>query len=201
MNYELADLGYSYDALEPYFDKETMEIHYTKHHEGYKNKLNLSLKNSQINMPIEELLIGIDSLAKDLQTSVRNNGGGYYNHGLFWKIISPKGGGEAKGELGAAIDKEFGSFEEFKTKFNAAAATRFGSGWAWLTVEDGKLEISSTANQDTPITKDKKIIIGLDVWEHAYYLKYQNRRPDYINAFWNILDWEEANSRYCKAIN
>ncbi|MGV8147216.1 MAG: superoxide dismutase [Alkaliphilus sp.] len=199
MDYKLPDLGYSYDALEPYFDKETMEIHYTKHHAGYKNKLNLALKDSQINMSIEELLIGLNSLPENLKTAVRNNGGGYYNHNLFWKNLSSKGGGEPTGKLGEAIVKMFGSFEDFKTKFNAAAATRFGSGWAWLTIKDGELEISSTENQDSPLTDNKTIILGLDVWEHAYYLKYQNRRPDYINAFWKLVDWDEASNRYIRA--
>ncbi len=196
MEFKLAALGYGYDALEPHFDKETMEIHYTKHHEGYKNKLNTALKDSQLSLTIEELLQDLTSLPEGIRTAVTNNGGGYYNHNLFWEILSQNGGGEPSGELRENIIKTYGSFQDFKSKFNAAAATRFGSGWAWLVIKDGVLEIISTANQDSPISEGKTVILGLDVWEHAYYLKYQNRRPDYINAFWNIVDWNKANERY-----
>ncbi|MCD5414168.1 MAG: superoxide dismutase [Clostridiales bacterium] len=199
MKFKLPALGYAYGALEPHFDRETMEIHHTKHHEGYKNKLNLALEGSGLNLSIEKLLKDLGSLPKEIRTSVRNNGGGYYNHNLFWKNLSPEGGGDPTGTLGEAIVKQYGSFDDFRAKFNVAAATRFGSGWAWLTVKDGVLEISSTANQDSPLTENKTVILGLDVWEHAYYLKYQNRRPDYIDAFWSLVDWDETNKRYCSA--
>lgn len=196
MKFILPELSYNYDALEPHFDKRTMEIHHTKHHAGYTAKLNGALESQNLNLTIEELLKDIDALPKSIQTAVRNNGGGYYNHKLFWTFLSPTGGGEPQGALGAAIIKTFGSFEAFKSTFATAAATRFGSGWAWLTVKDGVLEVSSTANQDSPISVGKEIVLGLDVWEHAYYLNYQNRRPDYITAFWNIVNWDEASKRY-----
>jgi len=196
MSFELPKLTYSYDALEPHFDALTMEIHHSKHHAAYTNNLNAALDSKGITKTIEELLTGLEQLPEDIRTAVRNNGGGYYNHDLFWKGISPDGGGEPIGPLGEAIKSTFGTFESFKEQFAKAGATRFGSGWAWLTLSNGKLEISSTANQDSPISEGKEVIILLDVWEHSYYLKFQNRRPDYIAAFWNVVDWKEANRRF-----
>ena len=196
MSYQLPELGYSYDALEPAFDAQTMEIHHSKHHQGYTNNLNAALEGKDIDQSIEEILANLENLPADIQTAVRNNGGGFYNHSLFWKGISPSGGGGPVGSLAEAIVDAFGTFEGFKEVFNKAAATRFGSGWAWLTLDGGKLEVSSTANQDSPLSEGKTVVLGLDVWEHAYYLKYQNRRPDYIQAFWNVVDWTEANRRF-----
>ncbi len=200
MNFELPKLNYAYDALEPHIDKATMEIHHSKHHAGYTNNLNAALEGKNIDKNIEELLTSIPSLPSDIQTAVINNGGGYYNHKIFWEIIGPNGGGEPKGALNEAINATFGSFEAFKEQFSKAAATRFGSGWAWLTFANGQLEISSTPNQDSPISEGKEVILGLDVWEHAYYLNYQNRRPDYIKAFWNVIDWDAVERRYQDAI-
>ncbi|PKM68023.1 MAG: superoxide dismutase [Firmicutes bacterium HGW-Firmicutes-2] len=196
MSFQLPELPYSYDALEPHFDAMTMEIHHSKHHAAYTNNLNTALEGQGIDQTIEEILASLNNLPVDIQTAVRNNGGGFYNHSLFWKGLSPDGGGNPSGALAEAIESTFGSFEAMKEAFNKAAATRFGSGWAWLTVSGGKLEISSTPNQDSPISEGKQPIIMLDVWEHAYYLKYQNRRPDYIQAFWEIVNWEEANRRF-----
>jgi superoxide dismutase, Fe-Mn family len=197
MAFELPALPYASDALEPHFDKATMEIHHGKHHNAYVTNLNKALEGSdQANKSIEDILKNISKAAP----AVRNNGGGHYNHSLFWKILSPKGGGKPTGDLGAAIDKKFGSFEKFKEEFSNAGATRFGSGWAWLIVNSGSLEVCSTPNQDNPLmdVAEKKgtPILGLDVWEHAYYLKYQNRRPDYIAAFWNVVDWEAVSERF-----
>ena len=197
MAFELPALPYASDALEPHFDKATMEIHHGKHHNAYVSNLNKALEGSDLaNKSIEEILHYISKASP----AIRNNGGGHYNHSLFWKILSPKGGGKPTGDLGAAIDKKFGSFEKFKEEFSNAGATRFGSGWAWLIVSNGNLEISSTPNQDNPLmdVAEKKgtPILGLDVWEHAYYLKYQNRRPDYIAAFWNLVDWEAVSQRF-----
>ena len=190
---ELPKLNYSYDALEPYIDARTMEIHYTKHHAGYTKKLNAALEGVDTgNETAEEIVADIDSLPENIRTTVRNNGGGYVNHKLFWTIMGPGKGGEPTGELKAAIEKKFGSFNDFKTKFTDAAKTRFGSGWAWLIVNNGELEVYSTANQDSPLMEGKKPILGLDVWEHAYYLKYQNKRPEYIDAWWNVVNWEEV---------
>lgn len=196
MSFELPKLTYSYDALEPYFDAQTMEIHHSKHHAAYTNNLNAALESKGISKSIEALLTGLDQLPEDIRTVVKNNGGGYYNHDLFWKAISPSGGGEPIGLLAEALKVSFGTFENFKEQFSKAAATRFGSGWAWLSFADGKLEIYSTANQDSPISEGKEVILLLDVWEHAYYLKFQNRRPEYIAAFWNVIDWKEANRRF-----
>ncbi len=196
MSFQLPELPYSYDALEPHFDAMTMEIHHSKHHAGYTKNLNAALEGQGIDQSIEEILASLKNLPVDLQTAIRNNGGGFYNHSLFWKGLSPDGGGNPKGALAEAIDATFGSFESMKEAFNKAAATRFGSGWAWLTLSEGKLEISSTPNQDSPISEGKQPILILDVWEHAYYLKYQNRRPDYIQAFWEIVNWDEANRRF-----
>lgn len=193
MAFELAPLPYAVDALEPHFDKMTMEIHHGKHHAGYTNKLNAAIEGTDLaGKSIEEILA---AATKD-KAGVRNNGGGFYNHNLFWSILSPNGGGTPSGALAEAIDSAFGSFDAFKEEFSKAAATRFGSGWAWLCVEGGKLVVCSTPNQDNPLMVDAGCsgtpIMGLDVWEHAYYLHYQNRRPDYIAAFWNIVNWEEV---------
>ncbi|MBC1952009.1 superoxide dismutase [Listeria welshimeri] len=198
MTYELPKLPYTYDALEPNFDKETMEIHYTKHHNTYVTKLNEAVANHPelASKPVEELVANLDSVPEDIRGAVRNHGGGHANHTLFWSILSPNGGGAPTGNLKAAIESEFGTFDEFKEKFNAAAVARFGSGWAWLVVNNGKLEIVSTANQDSPLSDGKTPVLGLDVWEHAYYLKFQNRRPEYIDTFWNVINWDEANKRF-----
>ncbi len=197
MAFELPNLPYAVDALEPHIDKQTMEIHHGKHHNGYTNNLNNAIAGTDLeNKSIEEILVaGMDNPA------VRNNGGGFYNHSLFWSVMSPNGGGEPSGELASAINDAFGSFENFKSEFSKAAATRFGSGWAWLCVVDGgKVEVCSTPNQDNPlmpgVSCDGQPILGLDVWEHAYYLKYQNRRPDYINAFFSVINWDEVSNRY-----
>ncbi|MBC1374159.1 superoxide dismutase [Listeria sp. FSL L7-1699] len=198
MTYELPKLPYTYDALEPNFDKETMELHYTKHHNTYVTKLNEAVSGHPelASKPVEELVANLDSVPEDIRGAVRNHGGGHANHTLFWSILSPNGGGAPTGELKSAIESEFGTFDEFKEKFNAAAAARFGSGWAWLVVNNGKLEIVSTANQDSPLSEGKTPVLGLDVWEHAYYLKFQNRRPEYIDTFWNVVNWDEANKRF-----
>jgi superoxide dismutase, Fe-Mn family len=197
MAFKLPSLKYSYDALEPHIDAQTMEIHHTKHHAAYTNNLNSAIENTQLaDKNIEDIMTNISSHP----VAVRNNGGGFYNHNLFWEIMSPRGGGEPKGDLISAINAGFGSFDKFKDEFTKAAATRFGSGWAWLVVKDGKLVVSSTPNQDNPLMDVAEVkgkpILGLDVWEHAYYLKYQNRRPDYISAFWNVIDWEEVSKRF-----
>jgi Fe-Mn family superoxide dismutase len=194
MSFELPQLPYAYDALEPHIDARTMEIHHSKHHAGYTAKLKAAIEGSDLaHKSIEDILGG------ELSPAVRNNGGGYYNHCLFWTVMSPNGGGEPSGDLANAINEAFGSFEDFKTSFSNAAATQFGSGWAWLCVKDGKLSVCSTANQDNPLMKSGcggTPILGLDVWEHAYYLNYQNRRPDYINAFFNVVNWEEVDRRF-----
>ncbi|MDG5470817.1 superoxide dismutase [Jeotgalibacillus sp. ET6] len=201
MGYTLPELPYSYDALEPHFDKETMNIHHTKHHNTYVTKLNDALEgHSDLqSKTIDELMADLNTVPDSVQTAVRNNGGGHANHSFFWKILSPNGGGEPSGELAAAINEKFGSFEKFKEEFAAAGAGRFGSGWAWLVVNNGQLEITSTPNQDSPLTEGKTPVVGLDVWEHAYYLKYQNKRPDYINAFWNVVDWNAVEKLYVAA--
>ena len=198
MPFELPPLSYAYDALEPNIDARTMEIHHSKHHNGYTTNLNNAISNTPIaNQSIEEILTGLDMENR----TVRNNGGGFYNHCLFWEVISPNGGGRPFGALGDAIDKSFESFDNFKTLFAKAAATQFGSGWAWLCVQKGgSLEVCSTANQDNPlmpgIACDGIPILGIDVWEHAYYLNYQNRRPDYINAFFNVINWSKVSSLF-----
>ena len=193
MAYSLPDLPYAYDALEPHFDARTMEIHHTKHHQGYTNNVNAALEGTEFDgKDIEEVLSNIDSLPADKKQAVINNGGGFANHSLFWTILSPNGGGTPTGKLAEAIDSAFGSFDAFKDAFSKAAATRFGSGWAWLVVDNGSLKVTSTANQDSPIMEGQTPILGLDVWEHAYYLNYQNRRPDYVSAFWNIVNWDQV---------
>ena len=199
MPFTLPPLPYGSDALEPHIDKATMEIHHGKHHGAYVTNLNKALESHSDlqNKTIEELLANnLASVPEAIKTAVRNNGGGHANHSLFWTLLSPSGGGTPKGEIADVITATFGAFDSFKEKFNAAATTRFGSGWAWLTKDgSGKFEISSTPNQDSPIMEGKKPILGLDVWEHAYYLKYQNRRPEYIAAFWNIVNWDEVNKQ------
>jgi Fe-Mn family superoxide dismutase len=196
MSFELPDLPYAYDALEPHIDARTMEIHHSKHHNGYTNNLNNAIEYGAdlAGKSIEEICA-----TPGLSGAARNNGGGYFNHCLFWTIMSPNGGGNPLGDLASAIDSAFGSFDDFKAAFSKAAGTRFGSGWAWLGVKDGKLKVSSTANQDNPLMDDQCgciPLLCLDVWEHAYYLNYQNRRPDYINAFFNVINWEEVNKRF-----
>ena len=198
MSFELPELGYSHDALEPHIDTRTMEIHHGKHHAGYTAKLNAALEGTDKGgQSIEEILLSLDMS----NGALRNNGGGFYNHCLFWNVMSPNGGGNPSGSLAEAIDRDFGSFEDFKTAFSNAAATQFGSGWAWLCVHDGgKLEVCSTANQDNPMMPGIGCggtpVLGIDVWEHAYYLNYQNRRPDYINAFFEVVNWEEVQNRF-----
>lgn len=203
MKFEFAALPYSYDALEPHIDKQTMEIHHTKHHKAYFDKFTAALAGSEFeNKSIEDLFRNISKAP----VALRNNGGGYYNHNLFWEVMSPNGGGAPNGQVADAINKAFGSFEEFKTKFNEAAANRFGSGWAWLCADkSGNLSICSTPNQDNPLMDVAECkaspVLCLDVWEHAYYLKYQNRRPDYISAFWNVVNWQKINENYQRAIS
>ncbi|UOQ86020.1 superoxide dismutase [Gracilibacillus salinarum] len=200
-NFTLPELSYGYDALEPHIDKETMNIHHTKHHNTYVTKLNAALEGHDdlASKSIEDILANLDAVPENIRTAVRNNGGGHANHSLFWTLLSPNGGGEPTGELADQINATFGSLDKFKDEFAAAAAGRFGSGWAWLVVNNGNLEIISTPNQDTPISEGKAPILGLDVWEHAYYLKYQNKRPDYIAAFWNVVDWDKVASLYNEA--
>lgn len=201
MAFELPQLPYAYDALEPNIDKETMNIHHTKHHNTYVTNLNNALEGNEelLSKTVEEVISNLDAVPESARTAVRNNGGGHANHSLFWQVISPNGGGEPTGELAEAINAKFGGFEGFKEEFAKAATTRFGSGWAWLAVNNGELEVTSTPNQDSPLMEGKTPLLGLDVWEHAYYLKYQNRRPEYIGAFWNVVNWEEVNNRYNSA--
>ncbi|MFA5574019.1 MAG: superoxide dismutase [Brumimicrobium sp.] len=193
MAFELPKLPYAHDALEPHIDTRTMEIHHGKHHAGYTNNLNAAIEGTDLaGKSIEEILVA----GKD-KPAVRNNGGGFYNHALFWTVMSPNGGGTPTGDIAAAINAEFGSFENMKEKFSNAAKTQFGSGWAWLSVKNGKLVVSSSPNQDNPVMFGEGTpILGLDVWEHAYYLNYQNRRPDYVEAFFNVINWDEVNRRY-----
>ncbi len=199
MRFKLPKLNYAYDALEPHIDSRTMEVHYSKHHNGYTTKLNAAIEGTDLErLSIEEILIKGFS-----NNAVRNNAGGFYNHSLFWDVMSPNGGGEATGKIGEMIQETYGSFGAFKEAFSQAAATRFGSGWAWLCVKDGKLEICSTANQDNPLMPNIGCggmpVLGLDVWEHAYYLNYQNRRPDYVEAFFNVIDWDKVNEKLANA--
>ncbi len=201
MAFELAPLPYPSNALEPHIDARTMEIHHDKHHAAYTTNLNKALEgHADLQAKtIEQLLASLNDVPENIRTAVRNNGGGFANHNMFWQIMGPNKGGEPTGELAAAINSAFGSFAGFKEKFAAAGATRFGSGWAWLVPEGGALTITSTPNQDTPLMEGKTPILGLDVWEHAYYLNYQNRRPDYIAAWWNVVNWDEVAKRYAAA--
>lgn len=197
--HELPALPYDYNALEPYIDEQTMRIHHGKHHATYVDKLNAALEGHAdlAEKSVNDLLASLDSVPESIRTAVRNNGGGHSNHTFFWQILSPNGGGEPSGALADAINSTFGSFDKFKEEFAAQAAGRFGSGWAWLIVDKGgKLAVTSTPNQDTPVMDGNTPILGLDVWEHAYYLKYQNRRPEYINAFWNVVNWDEVAKRF-----
>jgi Fe-Mn family superoxide dismutase len=198
MAHEVPPLPYEYNALEPHIDEQTMRIHHDKHHAAYVNNLNAALeKHSQLQQKsIDELLRGVNSLPDEIKTAVRNNGGGHANHTMFWEIMGPGKGSNPTGAIAEAIKSTFGSFDAFKEQMNKAGAARFGSGWAWLIDAGGKLAIESTANQDSPIMEGKKPILGIDVWEHAYYLKYQNRRPDYLNAWWNVVNWDAVNKRF-----
>jgi Fe-Mn family superoxide dismutase len=202
MAFQLPALPYANDALEPHIDAQTMEIHHDRHHNTYVTNLNAALESAPElqNKSLEDLIANLDSVPESIRTAVRNNGGGHANHSLFWEIIGPNGGGAPTGDIAAAIDSELGGFDKFKEDFAKAATTRFGSGWAWLVVgKDGKLSITSTPNQDSPLFEGLTPVLGLDVWEHAYYLKYQNKRPDYISAFWNVINWDEVNKRYAAA--
>jgi superoxide dismutase, Fe-Mn family len=196
--FKLPELPYAFDALEPHIDAKTMEIHHGKHHATYVTKLNEALdKHSDLQgKSIEDLLRDIDSIPEDVRTAVRNNGGGHANHAMFWEIMGPAGGGEPTGELADAISQKFGSFADFKKKVGSAGVGQFGSGWAWLVAGNNGLEVYSTANQDSPLMKGHRPVLGVDVWEHAYYLKYQNRRPDYLEAWWNTVNWDEVNRRF-----
>ncbi|HEX6937933.1 MAG TPA: superoxide dismutase [Longimicrobiales bacterium] len=198
MAYELPPLPYAYDALEKAIDEQTMRLHHDKHHAGYVTKLNAALEGHQdlADMSAEDLLRNIDRVPEEIRTAVRNNGGGHVNHTMFWRIMSPNGGGEPSGAIADVINSTFGDFETFKQRFNEAGASRFGSGWVWLVrTRDGRFEVMSTANQDSPLMEGHYPIMGNDVWEHAYYLRYQNRRPDYLNAWWDVVNWEEINKR------
>jgi len=200
MAFELPQLSYAYDALEPNIDAKTMEIHHTKHHNTYVTNLNAAVEGSEFaSKDLNELIANIEALPADKQTAVRNNGGGHANHSLFWEILAPGGATAPAGELASAIEAKFGSLDSFKDEFAKAATGRFGSGWAWLVVDGGELAITSTPNQDSPIMEGKTPILGLDVWEHAYYLNYQNRRPDYISAFWNVVNWDVVAEKYAAA--
>ena len=201
MAFTLPDLPYAHNALEPHIDARTMEIHHGKHHQAYVDKANAALDGHPMAVqPIEEILRNINDVPQDKRQAIINNGGGHANHSLFWQIMSPNGGGNPSGDLAAAIDSDLGGFDKFKADFAAAAATRFGSGWAWLVVDGGgKLHVPSSANQDSPLMEGHTPILGCDVWEHAYYLNYQNRRPDYVTAFWNVVDWGKVAELYGKA--
>jgi superoxide dismutase, Fe-Mn family len=201
MAYTLPELPYPENALEPHIDAQTMNIHRTKHHQAYINNVNAALEKHPdlAKKPVEALLKELASIPEDIRTVVRNNGGGHANHSMFWTIMGPHAGGEPAGDLAEAIKKDFGTFAAFREQFTKAATTRFGSGWAWLTVNKGKLAVESTANQDSPLSEGRTPIFGIDVWEHAYYLKYQNRRPDYITAYWNVVNWGEVGKRFAAA--
>lgn len=200
MGYSLPELGYEYNGLEPHIDARTMEIHHSKHHNGYVTKVNAALEGTEFaDKPIEEVIANLDAIPEDKRGAVQNNGGGHANHTLFWSIMGPNGGGSPEGDLAAAIDEAFGSFDKFKEEFAAAAGTRFGSGWAWLCFADGKLHVESTPNQDSPLMHGHTPILGCDVWEHAYYLNYQNRRPDYVQAFFNVINWSAVAERFAAA--
>ncbi|PIR58781.1 MAG: superoxide dismutase [Candidatus Pacebacteria bacterium CG10_big_fil_rev_8_21_14_0_10_56_10] len=201
--FELPQLEYDYDALEPHIDAQTMEIHHSKHHQGYVNKLNTALEDQPelLDRSIEELLAELSSVPEAVRTAVRNHGGGHANHSLFWQVLSPNGGGQPEGELATAIDGSFGSFDDFRTEFSSTAGAQFGSGWGWLVVnQTGELEVTSTPNQDSPLSAGTTPIIGVDVWEHAYYLKYQNKRPEYLEAIWNVIDWPTVSNLFTAAI-
>lgn len=200
MAHQLAPLPYAFNALEPYIDARTMEIHHDKHHAAYLNNLNKAIEGTEWeNTPVEQLLANLDRIHENIRTTVRNNGGGYVNHNLFWQIMAPNAGGTPTGQLATAIDRAFGSFAAFQEKFSTAAATRFGSGWAWLVQKkDGSLDVYSTPNQDSPVMTGDKPLLGLDVWEHAYYLKYQNRRPEYIANWWNVVNWAAVAASFGK---
>jgi Fe-Mn family superoxide dismutase len=199
--YELPALPYANNALEPHIDEQTMMIHHDRHHATYVNNVNAALEGHDdlSSKSIEDLISNLDAVPESIRTAVRNNGGGHANHSLFWQIMSPNGGGQPTGQVGEAINSKFGSFDKFKEEFTKAAATRFGSGWAWLVVDNGNLAVTSTANQDSPLMEGRTPILGVDVWEHAYYLKYQNKRPDYVAAFFNVVNWDEVNKRYAAA--
>jgi len=200
MAYEVPPLPYDYDALEPHIDAQTMTLHHDKHHHAYVDKANDALAGGPFDgKPIEEVIANLGDVPEDKRGAVRNNGGGHLNHSLFWESMSPNGGGAPDGDLGSAIDAAFGSFDAFKEQFEAAGVARFGSGWAWLVVDGGSLKITSTANQDSPLTDGQTPLLGNDVWEHAYYLKYQNRRPEYLKAWWNVVDWSKVAERYAAA--
>ena len=203
MSYTLPELPYAYDALEPHIDAKTMEIHHTKHHQTYINNINAGIEGTEWEeLSVEELVSKANQVPEDLKNNVINNGGGHANHSLFWTVMSPEGGGNPEGEIAQAIDKELGGFEAFKEAFTKAALTRFGSGWAWLSVApDQTIIVENSANQDSPLMHGNTPILGLDVWEHAYYLKYQNRRPEYIAAFFNVVNWKEVNRRYLEALS
>ena len=200
MAFEVPPLPYAYDALEPHIDEQTMHLHHDKHHQAYVDKLNGAVEGTDwVAKSIEEIVTNLGSLPSDIQGPVRNNGGGHLNHTMFWQSMSGSGGGSPDGDLGAAIDSAFGSFDAFKEKFEAAGVGRFGSGWAWLVLDGGELKITSTANQDNPLTDGQTPLLGNDVWEHAYYLNYQNRRPDYLKAWWNVVDWAKVAERHAAA--
>ena len=200
MAYEVPPLPYDYDALEPHIDEQTMKLHHDKHHQAYVDKVNAALEGTDLaGKPIEEVIANLDAVPEDKRGPVRNNGGGHLNHSMFWETMSPDGGGEPDGDLGDAINDAFGSFDDFKEKFEAAGVGQFGSGWAWLVVDGGSLAITSTPNQDSPVSDGKTPILGNDVWEHAYYLKYQNKRPAYLEAWWDVVDWDKVAERYAAA--
>jgi len=200
MAYEVPPLPYDYAALEPHIDEQTMRLHHDKHHQAYVDKANGALEGTEwADKPIEEVIANLDALPTDKKGPVRNNGGGHLNHSLFWESMSPDGGGAPSGDLGSAIDDAFGSFDAFKEQFEAAGVGQFGSGWAWLVLDGGSLKITSTPNQDSPISSGATPLVGNDVWEHAYYLKYQNKRPDYLKAWWNVVNWDKVAERYAAA--
>jgi superoxide dismutase, Fe-Mn family len=200
MAFELPPLPYDYNALEPHIDTQTMQLHHDKHHAAYVNNLNGALQNHEFaSLPVEEVVRRLNEVPENIRAAVRNNGGGHVNHSMFWQIMQPHGGGQPAGELASAIQQAFGSFDAFKTAFNDAGVKRFGSGWAWLVLDkSGKLQVTSTANQDSPLTDGLYPVMGNDVWEHAYYLKYQNRRPEYLNAWWNVVNWDKVARRYAQ---
>ena len=200
MAYEVPPLPYDYAALEPHIDEQTMRLHHDKHHQAYVDKANGALEGTEhADKPIEEVIANLDALPDDIKGVVRNNGGGHLNHSLFWESMSPDGGGEPSGDLAGAIDDAFGSFDAFKEQFEAAGVNQFGSGWAWLVLDGGSLAVTSTANQDNPVSNGQTPLVGNDVWEHAYYLKYNNRRPEYLKAWWNVVDWNKVSERFAAA--